>query len=94
MSQSLMVSLCVGVVRGLLFEGHLLTYNPTYNVVEWVHMCETVSDLSPMEDSSARELSNITFLDAPEDVSQMVSQMCQACIRASCRSTRRRGRVG
>ena len=61
----------MGVARGLLFEGHLLTYDPTCNVAKWDPIHRTVSDLSPTEDSSARELSNITLLDAPDDVPQM-----------------------
>ena len=61
----------VGVARGLLFEGHLLMYDLTHNVAEWVPMHGTVSDLSPVEDSSARELSNITLLHTPEDVPWM-----------------------
>ena len=61
----------VGVVRRLLFEGHLLTYDPTYNVTEWVLVCGTVGDLSPTEDSLAWELSNITLLEVPDDISWM-----------------------
>ena len=52
----------VGVARGLIFEGHLLMYNPTYNMVEWVPICGMVSDLSPTEKSLAHKLSNITLL--------------------------------
>ena len=50
----------MGVVRGLLFKGHLLTYDPTYNVAEWVPMRRIVADLSPAEDSSVWELSMYT----------------------------------
>ena len=32
----------VGVMTGLLFEGHLLPYDPTYNVAEWVPLCRMV----------------------------------------------------
>ena len=58
----------VGVVRGFLFKEHLLTYDPTYNVVEWVPVHGTVGDLSPIEDSSAHKLSNITLLDKMDGV--------------------------
>ena len=61
----------MGVARGLLFEGHLLVCDPIYNVAKWVPVHGMVSDLSPTEDSSAWELSNITLLDAPDDVSHM-----------------------
>ena len=61
----------VGVVRELLFEGYLLMYDPMYNVAKWDPVHGMVNDLSPTEDSSARELSNITLLDGPDDVSQM-----------------------
>ena len=40
----------IGVMRGLLFEGHLLTYDPTYNVTEWVPVHGMVGNLSPAED--------------------------------------------
>ena len=49
----------MGVVRGLIFEGHLLTYDPTYDVAEWVPIRGIVSDLSPTEDSLACKLSNL-----------------------------------
>ena len=39
----------MGVMRGLLFEGYLLTYDPMYNVIEWVLVHGTVADLSPLE---------------------------------------------
>ena len=58
----------MGIAWGLLFEGHLLTYDLTYNVVEWIPLHRMANDLSPAEDSSARELSKITLLDAPEDI--------------------------
>ena len=58
-------------MRGLLFEAHLLMYDPTYNVAKWVPVCGMASDLLLAEDSSAQELSNITLLDAPDDVPHM-----------------------
>ena len=61
----------VGVARGLLFEGNILTYDPTCNGTEWILVQGTVNDLSPMEHSSAQELSNITFPHSPEDIPQM-----------------------
>ena len=56
------------VAQGLLFEGSVLAYDPASNGAEWVLMRGTASDLSPAEDASAQELSNITIPDAPEDV--------------------------
>ena len=53
----------VGVMRGLIFEGHLLACDPTYNVAEWVPIHGTVSDFSPIEESSLCELSNIMLLE-------------------------------
>ena len=53
----------------MLFEGHLLAYDPTYNVAEWVLVRGMAGDLSPA--NSARELSNITLLDVPDDVPWM-----------------------
>ena len=46
----------IGVVRGLFFEGYLLTYNPMYNITEWVPVRGMVGDLSPTEDSLLQEL--------------------------------------
>ena len=37
----------MGVMRWLIFKGHLLAYDPTYNVVEWVLICGTVSTCDP-----------------------------------------------
>ena len=45
----------------------MLTYDPTANGAKWVPVRGTTSDLSPAEDVSAWELSNITILDPPED---------------------------
>ena len=61
----------VGVTRGLLFKGHILAYDPTYNVTEWVPVCRTAAVLSPTEDSLAWELSNITLLEVPDNVPRM-----------------------
>ena len=61
----------MGVARGLLFKGHLLTYDPMYNVTEWVLVHGMVADLSPAKDSSVQELSNITILEVPDDVPRM-----------------------
>ena len=55
------------VARGLLFKGSMLAYDPTANGAEWVPMKGTASDLSPAEDASAWELSNITIQDPLED---------------------------
>ena len=43
----------VGVMRGLLFEGHLLVYDPMCTIAEWVPVHRMASDLSPAEDLSA-----------------------------------------
>ena len=61
----------VGVAHGLLSEGNILTYDPASNGTGWVPVKGTVNDLSPTEDSSAQELSNITLPDSPEDILQM-----------------------
>ena len=61
----------VGVVCGLLFKGNVLTYDPASNGMEWVQVWGTVNDLSPVEDASAWELSNITLPDSPEDRPRM-----------------------
>ena len=42
-----------------------------YNVTEWVLVCGTAADLSPAEDSSAWELSNITLSEVLNDVLRM-----------------------
>ena len=61
----------VGVARGLLFKGHLLTYDPMYNVTEWVPVRRMAADLSPAKDSLVWELSNITLLEVVDDVPRM-----------------------
>ena len=61
----------VGVAHSLLFKGNSLTYDPAFNGTEWVPVQGTVNDLFPTEDSSVRELSNITLLDSPKDIPWM-----------------------
>ena len=39
--------------------------------MEWVPVWGAVNDLSPAEDASAQELSNITLPDSSEDIPQM-----------------------
>ena len=58
-------------MQGLLFEGSILTYDPATNDAEWISVRGTVNDLSPMQDASTRELSNITIPDSPKDVPQI-----------------------
>ena len=58
----------VGVTCRLLFEGNILAYDPASNGTEWVPVWGTVNDLSPTEDASAQELSNITLPNSPEDI--------------------------
>ena len=70
----------VGAMRGLLFKGHLLAYDPMYNVAEWVLVRGMAADLSPAEDSLVWELSNITLLEAPDDVPRM-EQFGEWCVR-------------
>ena len=53
----------VGVMRGLIYEGYLLAYDPTSNLAGWVPVCGTANDLSVTEDASACKLSNITLLE-------------------------------
>ena len=59
------------MMRGLIFKGHLLTYNPTYNVAEWVPIHGTVSDLLPTKESLTCKLSNITLLEEMNGTTQM-----------------------
>ena len=59
------------MAQGLLFEGSGLTYDPATNGAEWILVRGTVNDLSPVEDASAWELSNITIPDSPEDIPQI-----------------------
>ena len=44
--------------RGLIFEGHVLTYNSNTNEAEWIPVCSTISDLLHMEEVSALVLCN------------------------------------
>ena len=68
----------VGVAQGLLFEGSVLAYDPATHVMEWIPVWGTINDLSPMENTSAQELSNITLPDSPEDRPQM-DQFGECC---------------
>ena len=47
------------------------TYNPAANGAKWIPMRGTTSDLSPAEDVSAQELSNITIPDPPDDMRKL-----------------------
>ena len=49
----------------------MLTYNPAANGTKWVPVRGTTSDLSPVEDALAWELSNITIPDPQEDVQRL-----------------------
>ena len=44
--------------RGLIFEGNVLTYDPSTNGAEWIPMCGTASDLLWVEEMSALVLCN------------------------------------
>ena len=46
--------------------------------MEWIPVWWTINDLSPVEDSSAWELSNITLPDSPEDIPWM-DQFGECC---------------
>ena len=59
------------IVQGLLFEGSVLTYDPTTNGAEWVPIQGTASDLSPVKEASAWELSNIVIPDPLEGTPRM-----------------------
>ena len=52
-------------------EGSVLTYDPATNGTEWIPVRGTINDLSPREDASTQELSNITIPDSPQDVHQI-----------------------
>ena len=45
-------------MRALVFEGSILTYNPTLNEAEWVPACSLANDLSWAEERSAVALAN------------------------------------
>ena len=45
-------------VRGLVFEGSILAYNPTRDEAEWVPACGITNDLSWVEEKSAVALAN------------------------------------
>ena len=84
----------VGVAHGLLFEGNILAYDPASNGMEWVPVRETVNDLSPVEDSSAQELSNITLPDSPRTYLRWIDLgsatrglcLCPLCCGIPCQS--------
>ena len=57
-------------VRGLIFEGHVLTYNPNTNEAEWVPVCSTTSDLSCVE-LSALTLCNLVPCIPEEGVKRL-----------------------
>ena len=59
------------MVQGLLFEGSILAYNLATNGSDWISVRGTINDLSPTEDASAQELSNITIPDSPKDAPQI-----------------------
>ena len=46
---------------GLIFEGHILAYNPNTNKAEWVSVCSTMSDLSHAEEVSTLALCNLVL---------------------------------
>ena len=54
-----------------MFKGSIIAYDLATNGVEWISVWGTVNDLSPMEDASTQELSNITIQDSPEDAPQI-----------------------
>ena len=56
---------------GLLFEQSMLAYNHTTNRAEWIPMWGSASDLSPVEEASAQELSNIVLHDPTEVTRRM-----------------------
>ena len=49
----------------------MLAYDPATNGAEWVPVQGTASNLSPVEEASAWELSNIVIQDPPEDAPRM-----------------------
>ena len=56
--------------RALVFEGSILTYNPTLNEAEWVLACGLANDLSWAEERSAVALANYV-LPAPAEAAQI-----------------------
>ena len=46
------------VVRGLVFKGSVLAYNPAMNEVEWIPMCGLTNDLTWAEERSTVALVN------------------------------------
>ena len=57
-------------VRALVFEGSILTYNPTLNEAEWVPACSLANDLSWTEERSAVALANYVP-HAPAETAQI-----------------------
>ena len=56
---------------GVLFEGSVLAYDPTTNGAEWIPVQGSASNLSPVEEASTQELSNIV----PHDPSKVPQRM-------------------
>ena len=52
--------------RALVFEGSILTYNPTLNEAEWVSACGLANDLSWAEERSAMALANYVLCASAE----------------------------
>ena len=59
------------IAWGLLFKGSVLAYDPATNGAKWVPVWGTTSNLSPLEEASTWELSNIVIQDPPEDAPRM-----------------------
>ena len=59
------------VAQELLFEGSMLAYGPVSKEAEWIPVQGTVSDLSQVEEASARELSNMVLHDSDEGVRRL-----------------------
>ena len=58
------------VVRGLVFEGSVLAYNPTMNEMEWIPVCGLTNDLTWAKERSTMALANYV-LHAPAEASQI-----------------------
>ena len=58
------------IVRDLVFEGTVLTYNPAMNEVEWVPVCGLANDLSWAKERSTVALANYVP-HVPAEVAQM-----------------------
>ena len=44
---------------GMIFEGHVLVYNPSTNKAEWILVCSTTNDLSRTEEVSTLMMCNL-----------------------------------